>query len=211
MSTINNSYEYYESSQSLLTMLNSKKTGNKLINQIIADNEAAFKKTMESYGISSTSDSKYNKVSTSSSNLLDSIESLSNEQLYTAESGKEYDKSELLKGISNFVTAYNSEITNLNTCGGSLYSSFLSEFETSFTQNKDALEALGITISNDGKLTVDQDKLNAASVDDLKSIFGKDSTYMKLLSTSASSIGQIVDKALSYSSSNYTSSGTLLN
>ena len=48
MSTIHNSYEYYEGNQSLLSMLNKKKTGNKLINQIISDNDAAFKKKMES-------------------------------------------------------------------------------------------------------------------------------------------------------------------
>ena len=80
MSTIHNSYEYYEGNQSLLSMLNKKKTGNKLINQIISDNEAAFKKKMESMGIySDSSKDKYSNVAKASDSLLDAIEDVTKE------------------------------------------------------------------------------------------------------------------------------------
>ena len=92
MSTIHNSYEYYEGNQSLLSMLNKKKTGNKLINQIISDNEAAFKKKMESMGIySDSSKDKYSNVAKASDSLLDAIEDVTKEELYKAQEGKEYD------------------------------------------------------------------------------------------------------------------------
>jgi hypothetical protein len=55
MSTINNSYEYYQSRQGLLSMLNSKKSGNALIDQIISNNDLKYQQKMESMGLSSTS------------------------------------------------------------------------------------------------------------------------------------------------------------
>ncbi len=211
MSTINNSYEYYESNQSLLSMLNSKKTGNELINQIISNNEIAYQKKMEEMGVTTnSSNSAYTSVSNSSSSLMDSIETLSSSDLYNEES-EGYDKSTLLKNVSNFVTAYNNEISNLTSCGGSLYDSFYQEFASSFSANSEALNAIGISMNDEGKLIINQDTLSSASVEDLNALFGSESSYTKLLSTSAEAINTIVSKALSYSSSNYTSSGTLLN
>jgi len=211
MSTIKNSMEYYQSSQSLLSLLNSKKSGNKLINQIIANNEATYQKKMESMGIStSTSDSKYNSVSKSSTNLIDAIEGLEKESLYEAEDGKEYDISELVKKIQSFATAYNSEISAIYNCGGTVQSTFVSEFKAAYSSNQEKLMNVGITIDTEGKLVVDYDTLEKADVSTLKELLGSDSSYMKTLSTSASSINNIVNTALAYKSSNYTSSGALL-
>ncbi len=210
MSTINNSYEYYESNNTLLSMLASKKTGNELINQIIADNETAFQKRMEEMGVTTgSSTSKYSGVSDSSANLLAAIEDVSDETIYNTEA-ENYDQANMIKAVSNFVTAYNSEITSMANCGGSINTSFLAEFKAAFSQNETALEAIGLSMSKDGKLAINQDTLAASDASDVEEILATGSSYMSLITTSVNSISEILDKALSYTSSNYTAQGTLL-
>lgn len=211
MSKINNSYEYYQSNQGLLSMLNKNKGGNALINQIVTNNDLKYQQKMEAMGVGSGSgQSKYKNVDKSATNLLDALEKLSNEDLYTAENGKELDKANVIKKVSNFVTAYNSTVTNLNSCGGALNNSFKTEFEESFKERAEAFEKLGITMNNDKKLTIDSEKLSAASIDDIKALFNKKSSYVSNMAVSVNSINTIIGKALAMSSSNYNAKGLSL-
>ena len=153
---------------------------------------------------------KYQNVDTAATNLLDAIEKVSNKGLYTAEEGKELDKSKLLKSVANYVTAYNSTITNLQNCGGSLNNSFKTEFEEAFKEKSEAFAYIGITLSADKKLEINQEKLESASVDDIKVLLGADSTYVKNIAASADSINTIIGKALTMGSSNYNAKGVTL-
>ena len=209
MSQIHNSLEYYQSSQGLLRMLNKDKGGNALINQLVSNNDLKYQQKMEAMGISKkTSNTKYKNVDKSATNLLDALENLSDEKLYVAESGKEYDKSTLLKGVSNFVTAYNSTITELAKCGGSLNETFYKELSAAYQEKRADLEKIGISLV-DGKLTIDQDKLNAAQPEDIKAILGKNTDYVNTVRGSLESIDTIVNKALAMSSSTYNPQGML--
>ena len=192
-------------------MLSKKKTGNPLINQIISNNENAYQKKMESMGISSgSSKDKYAKVTKASNSLLDAIENVSKSNLYKAQEGKEYDKSSLLKSVSNFVAAYNNEISNLSSCGGALYNEFEKEFNASYSSFKDSLSTIGISGDKDGKLIIDQDKLSTASVEDIQKLFGDSSLYLKALNSSVNSINEILGKVQAMKSSNYNSSGMMI-
>ena len=211
MSTINNSYEYYQSSQGLLSMLNSKKSGNELIDQIISNNDLKFQRKMESMGLSSnSSNSKYKNVDMAATNLLDALSKLDDKSLYEAESGKEYDNAELLKGVTNFVTAYNSTVTNLTSCGGTLYNTFQSEFLETYKAKAEDFANIGITMSSDNKLVIDQEKLAAANPEDIKALLGSTSSYYKNIASTVDSIDTIVNKALALSSGTYSSSGLML-
>ena len=208
-----NSYEYYEANQSLLNMLN-KKSGDSLISQIVTDNQTAYDKKMEELGVTSSSsdNSKYTAVEKASTNLISAISTLKEDGLYEAEDGEEYDSSSLLKAVSNFATAYNTEITNLTSCGGALYNNFYSELDDDIEENAEAFSSIGISLSSDGKIVIDQDKLSSASVDDIKALFDDEQGSMNGLVSSLNSIDEIIDKALSYTSSSlYTSSGSYLN
>lgn len=211
MSTIHNSMEYYQSNQGLLSMLNSKKSGNALIDQIISNNDLKFQRKMESMGLSADgSNSKYKNVDKAANNLLDALEKLDDKSLYEAEVGKEYDNAGLLKGVSNFVTAYNSAITNLTKCGGALNNSFKTEFEEAFKAKKDEFANIGITMSSDNKLAIDQDKLSATKPEDIKALLGSTSSYYKNIASAVSSIDTIINKALAMSSSNYNAKGLMI-
>ena len=211
MSSINNSYEYYQSNQGLLSMLNKSKSGNPLINQLISNNEMKYQQKMESLGIGKKSgNDKYKKVDQAANSLLDALNSLSKEDLYKAEEGKEYDNSNLLKSVSNYVTAYNNTISNLTSCGGSLNNSFKTEFLEAFKGNSEAFANLGITMSTDGKLSIDQDKLKAAKAEDIQKLLGASSKYVKNISSSVNSIDTIINKALAMRSTNYNANGLMM-
>lgn len=211
MSSINNSYEYYQSNQGLLSMLNKSKSGNPLINQLISNNEMKYQQKMESLGIGTKSgNDKYKKVDQAANSLLDALNSLSKEDLYKAEEGKEYDNSNLLKSVSNYVTAYNNTISNLTSCGGSLNNSFKTEFLEAFKGNSEAFANIGITMSTDGKLSIDQDKLKAAKAEDIQKLLGASSKYVKNISSSVNSIDTIINKALAMRSTNYNANGLMM-
>ena len=211
MSTIHNSMEYYQSNQGLLSMLNSKKSGNALIDQIISNNDLKFQRKMESMGLSSSgSNSKYKNVDKAANNLLDALEKLDYKSLYEAEAGKEYDNAGLLKGVSNFVTAYNSAITNLTKCGGALNNSFQTEFVEAFKAKTDEFEKIGISLGSDNKLVVDQEKLAAAKPEDVKALLGSSSRYYKNIASAVNSIDTIINKALAMGSSNYNAKGLMI-
>ena len=207
-----NSIEYYESNQTLLGMLNKSK-GNKLINQIIENNELKYQQKMESmgYGTSNSVDDKYKAVDKSASNLLSAMSVLENSKLYEADGNQEYDKSELIKGVNNLVTAYNNTVASLTSCGGVLYNNFSSELSENFLEYADGMSELGITISSDGKMVVDQEKLLSCDVDTIKNMVGPESEYVSAVKESITSMDDIINKALAYNTSNYTSSGTYLN
>ena len=211
MSSINNSYEYYQSNQGLLSMLNKSKSGNPLINQLISNNEMKYQQKMESLGIGTKSgNDKYKKVDQAANSLLDALNSLSKEDLYKAEEGKEYDNSNLLKSVSNYVTAYNNTISNLTSCGGSLNNSFKTEFLEAYKENTEAFANIGITMSTDGKLSIDQDKLKAAKAEDIQKLLGGSSGYVKTISSSVNSIDTIINKALAMRSTNYNANGLMM-
>ena len=75
MSSINNSYEYYQSNQGLLSMLNKSKSGNPLINQLISNNEMKYQQKMESLGIGTKSgNDKYNNIRIGMNSRLDTLQ-----------------------------------------------------------------------------------------------------------------------------------------
>lgn len=199
-------------STSLLNYLNSNDTDS-LMSVLITGKRAQYESTLEKYGYStsssSSSNSTYEKMQSSAEALLDAIESLSNDNLYTSSDDTEYDNSSLLTSVNNFVTAYNNAVSKLKTTGGVLYNEYYSKLEKSFTEQTDALNAIGLSLGSDGKLTIDQDTLESASAEDIKTVLGSGSSYMTGINSTLSSMTNIISTALSYTSSSYTSSGTL--
>ena len=135
---------------------------------------------------------------------------MDDKSLYEAESGKEYDNAELLKGVTNFVTAYNSTITNLTSCGGTLNNTFQSEFLEACKAKAEDFANIGITMGSDNKLVIDQEKLAAANPEDIKALLGSTSSYYKNIASTVDSIDTIVNKAMALSLGTYSSSGLML-
>ena len=84
---------------------------------------------------------------------------------------KEYDKEAIYKKVSSFVNAYNDTVTSLQDQEAT---SVLRQgvWLTNLTKsNKGMLEDIGITISADNKLTLDEDTFKKADMTKAKSLF----------------------------------------
>ena len=64
-------------------------------------------------------------------------------------------------------------------------------------KNKEALEAIGITVESDGRLKIDSDKLKQADISEVKKIFGSDSEFIKGVKEQSEEVNNIVSQALS--------------
>ena len=91
-----------------------------------------------------------------------------------------------------------------------LNNSFKTEFEEAFKAKKDEFANIGITMSSDNKLVIDQDKLSAAKPEDIKALLGNSSSYYKNIASAVDSIDTIINKALAMGSGNYNAKGVML-
>ena len=55
-------------------------------------------------------------------------------------------------------------ITNINTVGSTIENTYKTKLDKLVTDNKEALAAVGITVDDKGKLSVDADKLKSADM-----------------------------------------------
>ena len=140
---------------------------------------------------SSSKDAQYEKVASSASNLNSVISSLSNESLWNEDSS-DYSKDKVYDTVNNFVSAYNTLITNINTVGSTIENTYKTKLDKLVTDNKEALAAV-----DNGKLSVDTDKLKSADMSELKKMLGSESELMKGIKEQSGSVNNIVSEALS--------------
>ena len=184
-------------STTLLDMLNSssstgksKSAADSYIDVLIQNNNLRYQQKMKEvlgYDTSSSSkDAQYEKVASSAFNLNSVISSLSNESLWNEDSS-DYSKDKVYDTVNNFVSAYNTLITNINTVGSTIENTYKTKLDKLVTDNKEALAAVGITVDDKGKLSVDADKLKSADMSEL----------MKGIKEQSGSVNNIVSEALS--------------
>lgn len=171
-----------------------------------------------------TSSKKKNDKTTSTSTAKDSTEVLSNIQtatdaLYeTTESLRKEAKSvesmdELYKRVSQFVTDYNKTVDAAGKSETKNIKSNLNDMMNATSVNKKLLENIGITINEDSKLTLNEEKFKDGSLSTAKTLFSGVGSYAYNVSLEASMINSNADyqasKANTYStegsfSNNYT-------
>ena len=79
--------------------------------------------------------------------------------------------------INRFVDDYNSMLTNMKKVGGSIQNIYAKQFATQTVIHKEELSKIGITASKDGSLSVDQNVLKEAGIDDMKKVFQGTSSF----------------------------------
>ena len=159
---------------------------------------ANYKKEQEAEGTSSSTsgvkDSKQTltSISDAASDLQKSVSTISS--LFKTEKDENgrnvvnYDEDKMYKALKDFVNNYNSlldevenaETTSLLRTGTSL---------VSFTKaNQKALEAVGISVGSDNKLSIDEDKFKEASKSSVQSLFQSTGGYAYQIDAKASNL-----------------------
>lgn len=190
----------------LLDMLNSSSSSSKTsksdsyVDILIQNNNLRYQQRMkEVLGtnvVSSSKDAEYEKTAGAAANLNKSIEALSDTSIWNTDS-KDYSSDSTYDAIANFVSSYNTLLSKTDSVGSTIKNTYGTKLNDLTDKNKEALEAIGITVESDGKLKIDSDKLKQADISEVKKIFGSDSEFIKGVKEQSEEVNNIVSRALS--------------
>ncbi len=192
--------------QTLLDMLNSSNTNSRTgkadsyVDILIKNNNLRYQQKMkEVLGTTvgtSSNNADYEKVSGAAFNLNKAIETLSDSSIWNTES-KDYSSDKTYDAVSNFISSYNTLISNMSKVGKTIENTYKTKLDELTDKNKEQLAAIGITIEDSGKLSIDQDKLKKADITEIKNIFGSDSEFIKGVKEQSDEVNNVVSQALS--------------
>ncbi len=149
----------------------------------------------------STIQESANSLSTSTYTLLNKTSS----SVFEPDSDGEYDTDAIYDAVDDYVTAYNSVVKNGASSTVSSIKSAVSSMKSTTNMNSSALESIGITVSDSGYLSIDEDTFKSSDMSTVKSIFNTTGGYAYTIGSKATTISS----AASTYTSGYTSSGTL--
>ncbi|MBR5087913.1 MAG: hypothetical protein IK093_00645 [Ruminiclostridium sp.] len=149
------------------------------------------------------------KLKTYADNVKTSVTNLESAFKEDATTG-EVDMDKAFSAAESFVKSYNDLYSSTRGSGNTSVSG-KSQFVANMTNAYSSkLEKVGITVGNDGKLSIDKDKFNDASDEEREEIFGKKNSYASFMSEQANAVSAYAQTA-AYQEANktYNSSGTV--
>ena len=122
---------------------------------------------------------------------------------------KEYDTDKIAKAVSSFVKDYNSLVSSTADSSSRYVLNSASNMVNYTRANADPLKKIGISVSSDNKLTVDEDKLKTSDMAVVKSVFKDSGSFGQTISAKASTIyGNAVSQLSElFTKNSYTSNG----
>ena len=191
------------------------------------DDTAGSNKTSGKTNVSKAETAALDSIKTDSSSLKNAVDALTkkNSGLFEKvsktvkdEQGnetttKDYDWDKITTAVKAFADSYNKTLDSVSVQENDnvfILRKTAMMAKTTAT-NKNLLNRVGITVGADNKLTVDEDKLKSADVNDLKTLFGGYGSYASGIGQRASDITkvseQLIKSANNANASTYTNSG----
>ncbi len=87
------------------------------------------------------------------------------------------DTNQITRQVKEFVNQYNSTVRDLKSAGGRVDTSYYNQMTSYASMYRNALEASGVTRNSDGTLSVNENALKKASVEQLKQTWGGSSSF----------------------------------
>lgn len=107
---------------------------------------------------------------------------------------KDYDRDAITKAVKSFVDSYNSVLSKVSDSdNNSILRNGVSMVNTTDRTASKLLAKVGITIGEDNKLVVDEEKLKSAKISDLTTLFTGSGSYADQISTKASAIARATE------------------
>ncbi|MBD5460312.1 MAG: hypothetical protein HDR26_05130 [Lachnospiraceae bacterium] len=190
-------------STTLLNGMNSTTTKNTLLNALNKGNNTADKAKKSGYEkLGKEADELQKKADIFAGEGEKSIfakakESGSNQEIYDA--------------IKELVEQYNDTASALKSNSGPLNDYYRQMLKDAALENSEDLGSIGITVTKNGTLGIDEEKLHAADVDELEKVLGGSSDFIKKTSFLATRISDNAQANRDSLSSQYTASGTTYN
>lgn len=148
------------------------------------------------------------KMKAEATELKKSADSLSKADLWKQTDGK-YDMDKISKAIKGFASEYNDVVEQsekVTSKDVTQQTGFMTSMSKTMSK---ALEKVGVTIGEDGKMSVDEDKLKKADGNDLKRMFSGSFSYAAQVGDKAGAISSAAVRSASMYSSNGTMSNTM--
>lgn len=161
----------------------------------------------------------YAKVQTTSDALKESADALLDKSLFaqkdittkdsdgTETTVKGYDTDAIYSAVNSFVKDYNSVVAAAKDTDDSTLTRRVTNMGNATASNTKALSAVGITVNEDGTLSLDKDTFEKADMSKVKSLFNGSGTYGYQVSAQASLINYAADNVINRGST-YTTSGS---
>ncbi len=95
---------------------------------------------------------------------------------------------DVVKSIETFVADYNEMLKAMGNQGGEVNKAYAKMMGQYFSENRDALNAVGIIQNEDGTLGINTDTLKAAPLSSLKTLFGSEDSYLSSIKETSEKI-----------------------
>lgn len=120
---------------------------------------------------------------------------------------KGYDVDAIYKAVNKFVNDYNSVINAVDNAGITSLTSRAQSMVNQTSYNENMLNKVGITMKDDGTLSIDKDTFMKADMNTVKGLFNGNGSYGYQISAQASLVNYAADRAASKTKT-YTINGT---
>ena len=145
--------------------------------------------------------SNYEKLQKSADSLVDRAQLLAEKADTGAKS--------IGSTAADMVSDFNSTLKYLRQNSGVLNTYYAQSFKETATTNRKELEEIGISVANDGSLTLNQEKLSEADQEKVRKMLGTDSDFIKRINAVASRAADNARANAESVSSQYNAAGGL--
>lgn len=152
----------------------------------------------------------YEKLETAAQKLFQSADVLTadGEKSAFAEAKKSGDAEKIYDGIIDFVKNYNNIVDVLKSSSSPLNDYYQKMLKEAAEENSEALGNMGITVSEEGIISVDKEKLKTADLDSLEKVFGASGTFTTKAEFLAARIALNAQAGIASVSNQYDSMGS---
>jgi len=152
----------------------------------------------------------YEKLEKAADKLFQSADVLTDdgEKSAFAEAEKSGDAGQVYDGISNLLKNYNNLLEVLKSSSSPINDYYRKMMEEAAEENSEAFSSVGITISKEGTVSIDQEKLKTADLKALEKIFGTSGTFTVKTEFLAARVALNAQAGISSISNQYDSMGS---
>ena len=158
----------------------------KLYKAYYAKEDANSKEAKNS--ISTTEKNAYTSIKSAAEGLSEAVDKLSSKSLYEkgefkktgkdgSQTDSEYDFDKIYDAVSDFIKNYNTMVKNGTSEDLSGLNNVTVRMLKNTKTNSGALESIGISVGNDGTLSINRDKFNSSEISTIKSLFSGSGSF----------------------------------
>lgn len=161
--------------------------------------------------VSAETVSNYKKMEKSAQSLEDQAKKLAQtgDDSFLEKFKNSEDKKEAYKAVEDYVKYYNASLSDLNKSPGMLDQYYSQMLQEAAGNNREQLEKIGITMNKEGTMSLNREKLYAASIEDIQNAFGGQGELASKTAFLADRIANYAQAGMESASSQYDARGNI--